>query len=60
MESDDRDRLKSICEAIRRGLQWDVREPLPSRLEELLRVLETLEPSARVAPTAEGQAPACR
>jgi hypothetical protein len=43
MHSDDTDRLKSICEGIRRGLACTVPEPLPSRLEDLLRVLRSQE-----------------
>jgi hypothetical protein len=55
MDSDDQDRLKSICEGIRRGLARSVLEPLPSRLEDLLRVLRSQEkPPPEVA---KSQAP---
>jgi len=49
MNSDDQDRLKSICEGIRRGLARSVLEPLPSRLEDLLRLLRSQEKSPEVA-----------
>ena len=57
MDSDDQDRLKSICEGIRRGLARTVLEPLPSRLEDLLRVLRSQEKPAEVA---KSQVPASR
>ena len=57
MDSDDRDRLESICEGIRRGLARTVLEPLPGRLEELLRVLRSKE---RRAEPGKGKAPASR
>jgi hypothetical protein len=60
MDSDDRDRIKSICEGIRRGLARTVLEPLPNRLEELLRVLRSKEQPPEAAQAAKGQAPASR
>jgi hypothetical protein len=49
MESDEQDRLKSICEGIRRGLPRVVMEPLPSQIEELLRMLERQEQSSQAS-----------
>jgi hypothetical protein len=39
----ERDRIKSICEGIRLGLSRVVTEPLPERIEELLRRLRVRE-----------------
>ncbi len=55
MDSDDHDRAKSICEGIRRGLANPAPEPLPIRLEELLRVLRSKEQPPEPA---NGEAPA--
>jgi hypothetical protein len=49
MNSDDRDRLRCICEGIRRGVPRVVPEPLPSRVEELLLLLRSQEQSAEGA-----------
>jgi len=57
MDRDDHDRLKSICEGIRRGLARTVLEPLPGRVEELLRVLRSKEQQSQ---SGKGQAPAAR
>ena len=54
MDSDDHDRAKSISEGIRRGLVSPAPDPLPSRLEELLRELRNKEQPPEAA---NGQAP---
>jgi hypothetical protein len=60
MDRDEQDRLKSICEGIRRGLARTVPEPLPNRVEELLRVLRSREQPSEAARAAKSQASAPR
>ena len=42
-ENDDNDRVKSICDGLRRGLSRAGLEPLPEKLQELLRLLQSKE-----------------
>jgi hypothetical protein len=42
-DNEDDDRMRSICEGLRRGLARAKPEPLPSRVQELLRLLQTKE-----------------
>jgi hypothetical protein len=57
MDSEEQNKMKCICEGIRRGLPRIVTEPLPRHIEELLRILRHQEQSARAVC---GQAPASR
>ena len=56
-EDEEQNKVKCICEGIRRGLPRIVTEPLPRHIEELLRILRHQEQSARAVC---GQAPASR
>ena len=57
MTLEEKDRLKSISEGIRRGLASVAAEPVPNRIEELLRVLRQNENPGR---TLEREVTACR
>jgi hypothetical protein len=57
-EHDDHDRLRSICDGLRRGLARAEREPLPTRLEELLRALRSKELVPEHSHGAKSQVPA--
>ena len=57
-DDDDQDLLKSICDGLRRGLAGAEREPLPTRLEELLRALRSKELVPEHRQVAKSQVPA--
>ena len=57
MTLEEKDRFKSISEGIRRGLASVAAEPVPNRIEELLRVLRQNEKPGR---THEHEVTACR
>jgi hypothetical protein len=56
-DNDERDRLKSISEGVRRGLARDVPEQLSSPMQQLLQVLRELQQPVR---DDKGQASASR
>jgi carbamate kinase len=56
-QNEEQNKVKCICEGIRRGLQRVVTEPLPRHIEELVRILQHQEQSA---PSVCGQAPGSR